>query len=67
MQFVIRVTAAHRHFCWLGEQSVSGIRQLAIREDAVVFATRQDAESAIEEMPDAFDLAGMVFSVESAN
>jgi len=67
MQFVVKLRSPIGGVFWLGAPTAEGSRTLTLRERAGVFETREDARSAIEEMPAEFAESGIAFSVESAD
>jgi hypothetical protein len=67
MGSVIKTTIRNGSVCWLTPVKADGIRTPGSREKAEVFKTRKDAQNAIAKMSRAFDHAGIIFSVESAD
>lgn len=63
-QFVVRATSTAGKY-WLSELNDKGLRSLVPRERAAVFQTITDAALAIDEMPQAFRIAGITFAVET--
>jgi hypothetical protein len=67
MGFVIKATVRDGSTCWLTPVKADGIPTPGPREKAELFQTRKDAQDAIANMSRAFDHAGILFSVESAD
>jgi hypothetical protein len=66
--FVIKITSAHGDATmWLGASAADAPRVFGPRETAEVFRTQSLGHAVIGEMPLAFERAGFVFSVESAD
>jgi len=63
MPFVVRATGRTGTISWLSAANSEGIRTLTTREHADVFQTVADAHAAIAKLPQAFEDAGMIFSV----
>jgi len=63
MSFVIKANDAGR-IGWISAANHRGFRSLAEREDAAVFSTREEAQIAIDKLPEAFVKAGLRFSIE---
>jgi hypothetical protein len=66
MSFVIKANDAGR-IGWISAANHRGFRSLAEREDAAVFSTREEAQMAIDKLPEAFVKAGLRFSIEPAD
>jgi hypothetical protein len=66
MAFVIKANDAGR-IGWISAVNHRGFRSLAERTEAAVFATREDAQIAIDNLPEAFVRAGISFSIEPAD
>jgi hypothetical protein len=67
MGFVIKVVVRDGSVCWLIPLKADGIRAPGPRKKAELFQTRKDAQDVIANMSHAFDHAGILFSVESAD
>lgn len=65
MSFVIKANDAGR-IGWITPANHRGFRSLADRAQAAVFATREEAQQAIDMLPEAFTRAGIRFSIEPA-
>ena len=63
MSFVIKANDAGRTG-WISPANHRGFRSLADRAQAAVFATREEAQQAIDMLPEAFTRAGIRFSIE---
>jgi hypothetical protein len=63
MSFVIKANDAGR-IGWITPANHRGFRSLADRAQAAVFATREEAQQAIDMLPEAFTRAGIRFSIE---
>ena len=66
MAFVIKANDAGR-IGWISGANHRGFRSLADRAKAAVFATREEAQVAIDKLPEAFVRAGIRFSIEPAD
>jgi hypothetical protein len=67
MPFVVKSTGPTGNVCWLTDPDVDGFRTLGVRSRAEAFATETDARVAIAKMPQPFETAGIIFSVQSAD
>jgi len=66
MSFLIKANDAGR-IGWISALNHRGFRSLAERTEAAVFATRDEAQKAIDKLPEAFARAGIRFSIEPAD
>jgi hypothetical protein len=66
MAFVIKANDAGR-IGWIAAANHRGFRSLADRAKAAEFATREEAQMAIDKLPEAFARAGIRFSIEPAD
>lgn len=66
MSFVIKANDAGR-IGWITPANHRGFRSLADRAQAAVFATRAEAQQAIDMLPEAFTRAGIRFSIEPSD
>ncbi len=66
MSFVIKANDAGR-IGWISPANHRGFRSLADRAQAATFATRGEAQQAIDMLPEAFTRAGIRFSIEPAD
>lgn len=62
--FVVKATSTYGLDMWISRSRVGTHRAFGPRENAEVSRTRSDANTAIQELPAAFEKAGFVFSVE---
>jgi hypothetical protein len=67
MQFVVKAFAAIGPCGWISIADKRGVRSLATRERAQIFANRSAAESVISKMPVELVAAGIKFTVEPAD
>jgi hypothetical protein len=67
MRFVVKATGRTGNVCWLTEPGLDGFRTISVRNKAGLFATETEARVAIATMPQPFDTAGIIFSVQSAD
>jgi hypothetical protein len=63
MGFVIKANDAGR-IGWITPANHRGFRSLADRAQAAEFETREEAQQAIDRLPEAFTRAGIRFSIE---
>jgi hypothetical protein len=63
MGFVIKANDAGR-IGWISPANHRGFRSLADRAQAAEFETREEAQQAIDMLPEAFTRAGIRFSIE---
>jgi hypothetical protein len=63
MSFIIKANDAGR-IGWISAANHRGFRSLAERDEAAVFSTREEAQMAIDMLPEAFTRAGLRFSIE---
>jgi hypothetical protein len=63
MPFVVMATSRTGTTSWLSAPSAGSFRTLTTREHADVFQTVTDAHTAIAELPQAFGVSGLTFSV----
>jgi|HubBroStandDraft_6_1064221.scaffolds.fasta_scaffold76776_3 hypothetical protein len=66
MSFIIKANDAGR-IGWITPANHRGFRSLADRAQAAVFETRDEAQQAIDRLPEAFARAGIRFSIEPAD
>jgi hypothetical protein len=66
MAFVIKANDAGQ-VGWISDANHRGFRSLADRADAAVVATREDAQIAIDNLPEAFVRAGIRLSIDPAD
>jgi hypothetical protein len=66
MSFIIKANDAGR-IGWISAANHRGFRSLAEREDAAIFSSREEAQIAIDKLPEAFVRAGLRFSIEPAD
>jgi hypothetical protein len=66
MSFIIKANDAGQ-IGWISAANHRGFRSLAEREDAAVFSSREEAQIAIDMLPEAFVRAGLRFSIEPAD
>jgi hypothetical protein len=66
MNFLIKANDAGR-VGWISAMNHRGFRSLSDRSAAAVFATREEAQAAIDELPEAFVKAGIRLSIEPAD
>jgi len=66
MSFIIKANDAGR-IGWISAANHRGFRSLAERADAAIFATCEEAQIAIDKLPEAFVRAGLRFSIEPAD
>jgi hypothetical protein len=66
MTFVIKANDDER-ISWVTLVNDRGCRSLDDRAQAAVFATREEAQSAIDKLPEVFVRAGIRFSIEPAD
>jgi hypothetical protein len=67
MKLVVKLTSHTGSVCWLSAPTPKALRVVVGHERAEVFETPEDAQRAIQTMPDVFVRDGAVFSVESAD
>jgi hypothetical protein len=67
MAFVVKFIGLTGKAFWLSAPNAQGIRTFTLRKRADVFPAIEDAHVAIAKMPRAFEHAGLIFSVESAD
>jgi hypothetical protein len=65
MSFVIKANDAGR-IGWISPANHRGFRSLADRAQAAIFASREEAQQAIDMLPEAFTRAGIRFSIEAS-
>jgi hypothetical protein len=65
MNFLIKANDAGR-VGWITAMNHRGFRSLSDRSEAAVFATREEAQTAIDKLPEAFVKAGIRLSIEPA-
>ena len=63
IEFVVAASGPTGSF-WLSKPSNIGLRTLVTRDQAEVFATIEDAQRAVKEMPQGYKLARISFAVE---
>jgi hypothetical protein len=66
MSFVIKANDAGR-IGWITPANHRGFRSLGDRAQAAVFATREEAQAAVDRLPEAFTRAGIRFSIEASD
>lgn len=66
MNFAIKANDAGR-IGWISAANHRGFRSLGERADAAIFATREEAQQAIDKLPEAFTRAGIRFSIEAVD
>jgi hypothetical protein len=67
MEYVVSATGPDGQVKWLTPPKLKGFRTFAAREGAEIFATEQEAESAIGAMLSGEDCRGLIFSAEPAD
>jgi|HubBroStandDraft_6_1064221.scaffolds.fasta_scaffold1884060_2 hypothetical protein len=63
-EFVVKATSDTGLEMWISVSRTGGYRAFGPREKAAIFKTRLEAQSAIRNVPPAFQRAGFTFTVE---
>jgi len=62
--FVVKAIYKTGRVGWLTPACANGLRSISIRSTAAVFATKEQAQLAIDKMPGLFWTIGVAFSIE---